>query len=171
MGSVLSSQPQPPAERAALQNEINKLIAENPVVIFSKTWCRTCHAHRCMAMCNAHAHDPARARCGFCAKAKQIFVRLAVTPRIVELDSRGVQRPACPTVRNHSCRQHCAPSHPQFCAALPSGDGHHVQNLLADMTGQRTVPNIWVNGKHVGGGDAITAEHSSGELQKRLGKL
>ena len=81
----------------------------------------------------------ARARCGFCAQAKQLFVRLAVTPRIVELDERG--------------------------------DGHHMQGLLADMTGQRTVPNIWVNGKHVGGCDATMAEYSSGELQKRLGKL
>jgi len=46
-----------------------------------------------------------------------------------------------------------------------------MQGVLADMTGQRTVPNIWVNGKHVGGCDATMAEYSSGELQKRLGKL
>ena len=81
----------------------------------------------------------ARARCGFCAQAKQLSVRLAVTPRIVELDERG--------------------------------DGHHMQGLLADMTGQRTVPNVWINGKHVGGCDATMAEYSSGELQKRIGKL
>lgn len=53
MGSVLSSKPQPPEERAALQKEINKFIAENPVVIFSKTWCRTCREHR-----TAHVHLP-----------------------------------------------------------------------------------------------------------------
>ena len=53
MGSVLSSKPQPPEERAALQKEINKFIAENPVVIFSKTWCRTCSVHR-----TAHVHLP-----------------------------------------------------------------------------------------------------------------
>ena len=67
MGSVLSSEPQAPEERSALQKEINKVmlwlrlglglltisatlypnqvIAENPVVIFSKTWCRTCHVY------------------------------------------------------------------------------------------------------------------------------
>ena len=45
MGSVLSSKPQSPEERAALQKEINKFIAENPVVIFSKTWCRRLHVH------------------------------------------------------------------------------------------------------------------------------
>ena len=44
MGSVLSSKPQPPEERATLQKEINKVIAENPVVIFSKSWCAVCHA-------------------------------------------------------------------------------------------------------------------------------
>ena len=45
MGSVLSSKPQSPEERAALQKEINKVIAQNPVVIFSKTWCRRLHVH------------------------------------------------------------------------------------------------------------------------------
>jgi glutaredoxin 3 len=29
-------------------------------------------------------------------------------------------------------------------------EGAEIQNALLDMTGQRTVPNIFVNGKHVG---------------------
>jgi hypothetical protein len=59
MGSVLSSKPQPPEERAALQKEINKVIAENPVVIFSKTWCRTCHVHLMHSCRTCHVrHGP-----------------------------------------------------------------------------------------------------------------
>jgi len=34
-------------------------------------------------------------------------------------------------------------------------DGADVQAALLDMTGQRTVPNIFVNGKHVGGCDNV----------------
>ena len=64
MGSYLSSEPQPPAERAALAKEIHTLVAENPVVMFSKTWC------------------------GFCSQAKSLFMKLAVTPRVVELNQR-----------------------------------------------------------------------------------
>ena len=79
MGSVLSSEPQAPEERSALQKEINKVmlwlrlglglltisatlypnqvIAENPVVIFSKTWCLPCvHGRNLMHSCSVACH-------------------------------------------------------------------------------------------------------------------
>ena len=34
-------------------------------------------------------------------------------------------------------------------------DGADVQAALLELTGQRTVPNIFVNGKHVGGCDNV----------------
>lgn len=33
-------------------------------------------------------------------------------------------------------------------------DGPSIQQVLAELTNQRTVPNVFVNGKHVGGCDA-----------------
>ena len=38
-------------------------------------------------------------------------------------------------------------------------------------TGQRTVPNIFINGKHLGGCDDILRAQQSGELEKLVGKL
>lgn len=32
-------------------------------------------------------------------------------------------------------------------------DGAEIQAALTTMTGQRTVPNVFVNGKHLGGND------------------
>lgn len=36
------------------------------------------------------------------------------------------------------------------------------------MTGQKTVPNIFIGGKHIGGCDKTVAMIASGELQKLL---
>ena len=46
--------------------------------------------------------------------------------------------------------------------------GGEMQSYLQTKTGQRTVPNIFINGKHLGGCDNLTAAQSSGELQKLL---
>lgn len=48
-------------------------------------------------------------------------------------------------------------------------DGADVQAYLADKTGQRTVPNIFINGKHLGGCSDILEADKSGELKKLVG--
>eukprot|EP00026_Physarum_polycephalum_P020523 Phypoly_transcript_23155.p1 GENE.Phypoly_transcript_23155~~Phypoly_transcript_23155.p1 ORF type:complete len:149 (+),score=27.49 Phypoly_transcript_23155:62-448(+) len=47
-------------------------------------------------------------------------------------------------------------------------EGAAIQQSLAKLTGQRTVPNIFINGRHIGGADATVALHNSGELAKLL---
>lgn len=44
------------------------------------------------------------------------------------------------------------------------GNGGDIQATLASMTGQRTVPNVWVKGKHLGGNDDTQAAAASGKL-------
>jgi glutaredoxin 3 len=48
-------------------------------------------------------------------------------------------------------------------------DGGDIQDALLQMTGQRTVPNTFINGIHMGGNDKVQALAKSGELQKKLG--
>ncbi|CAL9049782.1 glutaredoxin [Musa acuminata AAA Group] len=43
-------------------------------------------------------------------------------------------------------------------------DGAQIQEALAEWTGQRTVPNVFVGGKHIGGCDNTMASHGKGEL-------
>ncbi|KAJ8786191.1 hypothetical protein J1605_006411 [Eschrichtius robustus] len=47
-------------------------------------------------------------------------------------------------------------------------DGASVQEVLSEITDQRTVPNIFVNKVHVGGCDRTFQAHQSGLLQKLL---
>ncbi|EGE06748.1 monothiol glutaredoxin [Trichophyton mentagrophytes] len=49
--------------------------------------------------------------------------------------------------------------------------GRQLQDLLGTNTGRRTVPNILVNGKTIGGGDDIEALYLSGELGTKLQAL
>lgn len=43
-------------------------------------------------------------------------------------------------------------------------DGSETQAALAEWTGQRTVPNVFIGGKHIGGCDDVMALHSGGKL-------
>lgn len=36
------------------------------------------------------------------------------------------------------------------------GDGSEIQAALAEWTGQRTVPNVFIGGSHIGGCDSKT---------------
>ena len=47
-------------------------------------------------------------------------------------------------------------------------DGADIQNYLFEKTGQRTVPNIFIGGKHIGGSSDLSSLEGSGELQKLI---
>ncbi|XP_056384103.1 LOW QUALITY PROTEIN: thioredoxin reductase 3 [Hyla sarda] len=47
-------------------------------------------------------------------------------------------------------------------------DGSSIQEVLHEMTGQKTVPNVFVNKTHVGGCDKTLQAHQDGTLQKLL---
>ena len=49
------------------------------------------------------------------------------------------------------------------------GEGADIQAELLAMTGQRTVPNIFVKGEHLGGNDDLQAAAQSGRLAELLG--
>ncbi|KZT08640.1 glutaredoxin [Laetiporus sulphureus 93-53] len=48
-------------------------------------------------------------------------------------------------------------------------EGSSMQAYLAQKTGQRTVPNIFINQKHVGGCDDVVSLDSSGKLAGLVG--
>ena len=47
-------------------------------------------------------------------------------------------------------------------------DGSAIQAALAEWTGQKTVPNVFIGGNHIGGCDATIAMHTQGKLVPRL---
>ncbi len=46
--------------------------------------------------------------------------------------------------------------------------GHQMQDALKTLSGQRTVPNIYIGGTHVGGCDDLMAKISSGTVKSLL---
>lgn len=93
---------------------VEKCIAENKVMVFSKSFCPFCH------------------------KIKDLFNRINVPFEVLELD----------IVEN----------------------GSAIQAALLAKSGQRTVPNVYINGEHVGGADDTMAAHANGDLMKLINK-
>ena len=50
-------------------------------------------------------------------------------------------------------------------------DGPTIQTALADKTGQRTVPNVFIGGTHVGGNSDLQELNENGELIPWLEKI
>jgi glutaredoxin len=94
---------------SGLEQQLRELVASQPVVVFSKSWC------------------------GFCAQVKSLMQELQAPARIIELDELG-------------------------------NDGLELQNLLYAWTGQRTVPNVFIGGKHIGGCSETMEAYERGEL-------
>lgn len=96
-----------------LEDSVKKTIAENPVVVYSKTWC------------------------SYSSEVKSLFKKLGVEPLVIELDELGAQGP-------------------------------QLQKVLERLTGQFTVPNVFIGGKHIGGCTDTVKLYHKGELEPLL---
>ncbi|KAI3678754.1 hypothetical protein L6452_38057 [Arctium lappa] len=96
-----------------LEETVKKTVTDNPVVVYSKTWC------------------------SYSSEVKSLFNRLGVQPHVIELDQMGAQGP-------------------------------QLQKVLERLTGQHTVPNVFIGGKHIGGCSETVKLHRKGELEALL---
>ncbi|XP_039119132.1 glutaredoxin-C8 isoform X2 [Dioscorea cayenensis subsp. rotundata] len=48
-------------------------------------------------------------------------------------------------------------------------DGWDIQDALSEIVGRRTVPQVFINGKHLGGSDDTVEAYENGKLAKLLG--
>ncbi|KAA8543439.1 hypothetical protein F0562_021066 [Nyssa sinensis] len=96
-----------------LEESVKKTITENPVLVYSKTWCP------------------------YSSEVKSLFKRIGVQPLVIELDELGSQGP-------------------------------QLQEVLDKLTGQTTVPNVFIGGKHIGGCTDTYELYENGELEPLL---
>lgn len=47
-------------------------------------------------------------------------------------------------------------------------DGQEIQDALLEITGQRTVPNVFIAGEHIGGNSDVQALHSADKLIPKI---
>ncbi|CAN1269996.1 Glutaredoxin-C5, chloroplastic [Linum perenne] len=100
---------------ARLEETVKKTVAENPVVVYSKSWC------------------------SYSSEVKGLFKKLGVEPLVIELDELGAQGP-------------------------------QLQKILERVTGQHTVPNVFIGGEHIGGCTDTLKLQRKGELESLLEK-
>jgi len=43
-------------------------------------------------------------------------------------------------------------------------NGKEIQDYLFEITNQKTVPNTFISGQHIGGNDRLQEKHKNGEL-------
>ncbi|KAI5804467.1 putative glutaredoxin Grx1 [Geopyxis carbonaria] len=84
--------------------KVQKIIDENPVAVFSKSYCP------------------------YCTATKKTLSDLGAKFYVLELDQ--------------------------------CDDGSEIQDALAELTGQRTVPNVFIDHKHIGGNSDLQAKKS-----------
>uniref|UniRef100_A0A6N2N3J4 Glutaredoxin domain-containing protein n=1 Tax=Salix viminalis TaxID=40686 RepID=A0A6N2N3J4_SALVM len=70
--------------------------------------------------------------CPYCKKAKGVFKELNQTPHVVELDQRKLKKMVGPVFAE---------------------DGQNIQDAMSEIVGRRTVPQVFIDGKHIGGSD------------------
>ncbi|EUC33727.1 hypothetical protein COCCADRAFT_95228, partial [Bipolaris zeicola 26-R-13] len=99
-----------PTTMSATKTKVQSIIDENPVAVFSKSYCP------------------------YCNQAKQLLSASGAKFYAIELDQVD--------------------------------DGSAIQSVLADITGQRTVPNIFIAQQHIGGNSDLQAK--KGELNTLL---
>ncbi|KAL8146869.1 glutaredoxin-C5, chloroplastic-like isoform X2 [Apium graveolens] len=102
-----------PSFGSRLEETVRKTVTDNPVVVYSKSWC------------------------SYSTEVKQLFKRLGVQPLVIELDQLGPQGP-------------------------------QLQKVLERLTGQHTVPNVFIGAKHIGGCTDTVKLHRKGELEPLL---
>ncbi|KAI0305058.1 thioredoxin-like protein [Russula brevipes] len=113
--SVSSSNPSPrQLKEMSAKDLVNQTVADNRVVIFSKSYCP------------------------YCTSAKDLFsAKFPDVPiKVLELDLRD--------------------------------DGPEIQKYLLQLTEQRSVPNIFINQKHIGGNDNLQALHKKDGVKALL---
>ncbi|KAJ2829168.1 Glutaredoxin [Coemansia sp. 'formosensis'] len=91
---------------------VSGLISQNPVMVFSKSYCP------------------------YCTRAKNELTKKKIAFKAIELDNNK--------------------------------DGGDIQAYLQQLTTQRTVPNIFANGHHIGGCDDTLDKLASGKFQQLL---
>lgn len=98
---------------SSLEETVKTTVAENPVVVYSKSWC------------------------SYSSEVKSLFNGLQVKPLVVELDQLGAE-------------------------------GSQLQTVLEKLTGQFTVPNVFIGGKHIGGCSDTLQLYNKGQLEPML---
>ncbi|GER47981.1 glutaredoxin [Striga asiatica] len=122
-----------------------EIVSTNPVVVFSKTYCP------------------------FCTSVKDLLTKLGATFKAIELNTESdLDRLWLESSPDPLVAHRFGNNLLNFEYDGLASDGSELQAALFEWTGQRTVPNVFIGGKHIGGCDATTNLHNQGKLVPML---
>ncbi|KAL1813911.1 hypothetical protein ACET3Z_023976 [Daucus carota] len=102
---------------------------------------------------------------GVAANASSEFVKNTISSHPIVIFSKSY----CPYCRKAKSVFKELNQVPYVVELDERGDGWNIQSSLGQLYGKRTVPQVFINGKHLGGSDDTVAAYESGELAKLLG--
>jgi glutaredoxin 3 len=123
---------------SATKTKVQSIIDENPVAVFSKSYCPYCNA------------------------TKKLLSESGAKFYSIELDQVGTYSPTLQIVY----QSEVVDLYDQVLTMTPTDDGSAIQSTLGDLTGQTTVPNIFINKQHIGGNSDLQAK--KGDLKNLL---
>ncbi|KAI4252797.1 MAG: hypothetical protein L6R42_007836 [Xanthoria sp. 1 TBL-2021] len=134
---------------SAAKTKAQNIIDENAVAVFSKSYCPYCHA------------------------SKALLSDLGAKFYVIEMDQVGMTPSLPPLPPSPIPTVSPSPSHPPFLPPPPrnkqqmiKNDGADLQNALEEISGQRSVPNIYISQQHIGGNSDLQGKKS--ELPRLL---
>ncbi|XP_073285083.1 glutaredoxin-C4 [Primulina huaijiensis] len=98
-------------------------------------------------------------------KSPAAFVKKTISSRSIVIFSKSY----CPYCRRAKAVFKELKQEPYVVELDEREDGANIQDALSQIVGRRTVPQVFINGKHIGGSDDTVEAYENGELEKLLG--
>ncbi|XP_075508909.1 glutaredoxin-C4 [Primulina tabacum] len=98
-------------------------------------------------------------------KSPAAFVQKTISSRSIVIFSKSY----CPYCRRVKAVFKELKQEPYVVELDEREDGANIQDALSQIVGRRTVPQVFINGKHIGGSDDTVEAYENGELGKLLG--
>ncbi|ERN07415.1 hypothetical protein AMTR_s00019p00245840 [Amborella trichopoda] len=98
-------------------------------------------------------------------KAERRFVRESISSNDIVIFSKSY----CPYCKRAKSIFKQLNKTPHVIELDERDDGSDIQDALGQMFGKQTVPQVFINGKRLGGSDDTVEAYESGELAKLLG--
>ncbi|XP_057787460.1 glutaredoxin-C4 isoform X2 [Salvia miltiorrhiza] len=98
-------------------------------------------------------------------KSSTAFVKKTVSSHSIVIFSKSY----CPYCRRAKAVFKELKQEPYVVELDERDDGGKIQDALSKIVGRRTVPQVFINGKHLGGSDDTVEAYENGELAKLLG--
>ncbi|XP_022135442.1 glutaredoxin-C4 [Momordica charantia] len=103
--------------------------------------------------------------CGASSSPESLFVKKTIASHQIVIFSKSY----CPYCRRAKAVFEELKKVPHVVELDRRDDGREIQDAVGELVGRHTVPQVFIDGKHIGGSDDTVAAYESGKLSKLLG--